>query len=130
MFGNNVQTLLKTFFLKCSFEHLFDSSFKMFALLFWNLVVNIFHIQVQLDTLLAKQVELLRDAAVQERLKSLDWRIPTAALKYLAPTAQHCNSSLSHLSGTFLLFFFVTYCYFAFVSSVRIGSWVYATFYS
>ncbi|KAI2650508.1 NGFI-A-binding protein 1 [Labeo rohita] len=56
-------------------------------------------LQVQLDSLLAKQVELLRDAAVQERLKSLDWRIPTAALKYLAPTAQHCNSSLSHLSG-------------------------------
>ncbi|XP_067252083.1 NGFI-A-binding protein 1a isoform X2 [Chanodichthys erythropterus] len=56
-------------------------------------------LQVQLDSLLAKQVELLRDAAVQERLKSLDWRIPTAALKYLAPTAQHCNSGLSHLSG-------------------------------
>ncbi|XP_016340859.1 NGFI-A-binding protein 1-like isoform X2 [Sinocyclocheilus anshuiensis] len=54
---------------------------------------------VQLDSLLAKQVELLRDAAVQERLKSLDWRIPTAALKYLAPTAQHCNSGLSLLSG-------------------------------
>lgn len=56
-------------------------------------------LQVQLDSLLAKQVELLRDAAVQERLKSLDWRIPTAALKYLAPTAQHCNNGLSHLSG-------------------------------
>ncbi|XP_009294480.1 NGFI-A-binding protein 1a isoform X1 [Danio rerio] len=54
---------------------------------------------VQLDSLLAKQVELLRDAAVQERLKSLDWRIPTAALKYLTPTAQHCNSGLSHLSS-------------------------------
>uniref|UniRef100_A0A673HJ04 NGFI-A binding protein 1a (EGR1 binding protein 1) n=1 Tax=Sinocyclocheilus rhinocerous TaxID=307959 RepID=A0A673HJ04_9TELE len=60
---------------------------------------NHFELQVQLDSLLAKQVELLRDATVQERLKSLDWRIPTAALKYLAPTAQHCNSSLSHLSG-------------------------------
>ncbi|XP_051980337.1 NGFI-A-binding protein 1a [Xyrauchen texanus] len=56
-------------------------------------------LQVQLDSLLAKQVELLRDAAVQERLKSLDWQIPTAALKYLAPTSRHCNSSLAHVSG-------------------------------
>nr|XP_055072632.1 NGFI-A-binding protein 1-like [Misgurnus anguillicaudatus] len=56
-------------------------------------------LQVQLDSLLAKQVELLRDAAIQERLKSLDWRIPTAALKYLTPTPQHCNSGLSHVSG-------------------------------
>ncbi len=136
MFGNNVQTLLKTFFWINVWNARLNICFTVVlkclllkTLLFWNLVVNIFHIQVQLDTLLAKQVELLRDAAVQERLKSLDWRIPTAALKYLAPTAQHCNSSLSHLSGTFLLFFFVTYCYFAFafVSSVRISSWVYST---
>ncbi|KAA0712075.1 NGFI-A-binding protein 1 EGR-1-binding protein 1 [Triplophysa tibetana] len=56
-------------------------------------------LQVQLDSLLAKQVELLRDAAIQERLKSLDWRIPTAALKYLTPTPQHCNSGLSQVSG-------------------------------
>lgn len=134
-----IWTLLKTFFWinvwNACFEHLFLSCFKMFAFenlfVFLNLVVNIFYLQVQLDSLLAKQVELLRDAAVQERLKSLDWRIPTAALKYLTPTAQHCNSGLSHLSGTFPLFF-VTYCYFAFafVSSVFISSWVYATIYS
>uniref|UniRef100_A0AAQ4QHB6 NGFI-A binding protein 1a (EGR1 binding protein 1) n=1 Tax=Gasterosteus aculeatus aculeatus TaxID=481459 RepID=A0AAQ4QHB6_GASAC len=36
-----------------------------------------------LDRLLARQMEILQDAAVQERLQALDWRIPPAALKYL-----------------------------------------------
>lgn len=39
--------------------------------------------QMQLERLLARQMEILQDAAVQERLQALDWRIPPAALKYL-----------------------------------------------
>lgn len=38
---------------------------------------------MQLERLLARQMEILQDAAVQERLQALDWRIPPAALKYL-----------------------------------------------
>ncbi|KAM9767082.1 NGFI-A-binding protein 1-like [Menidia menidia] len=41
------------------------------------------NLQVQLERLLARQMEILQDAAVQERLQALDWRIPPAALKYL-----------------------------------------------
>ncbi|XP_023828873.1 NGFI-A-binding protein 1 [Salvelinus sp. IW2-2015] len=40
------------------------------------------NLQVQLDRLLARQMEILHDAAVQERLHTLDWRIPAGALKY------------------------------------------------
>ncbi|XP_068446288.1 NGFI-A-binding protein 1-like [Clinocottus analis] len=40
-------------------------------------------LQVQLERLLARQMEILQDAAVQERLQALDWRIPPNALKYL-----------------------------------------------
>ncbi|CDQ67572.1 unnamed protein product [Oncorhynchus mykiss] len=42
------------------------------------------NLQVQLDRLLARQMEILHDAAVQERLHALDWRIPAGALKYLS----------------------------------------------
>ncbi|KAF3857286.1 hypothetical protein F7725_009145 [Dissostichus mawsoni] len=41
------------------------------------------NLQMQLERLLARQMEILQDAAVQERLQALDWRIPPAALKYL-----------------------------------------------
>lgn len=49
------------------------------------------NLQMQLERLLARQMEILQDAAVQERLQALDWRIPPAALKYL--TDQHHSSS-------------------------------------
>lgn len=49
------------------------------------------NLQMQLERLLARQMEILQDAAVQERLQALDWRIPPAALKYLAD--QHHSSS-------------------------------------
>ncbi|KAK1876642.1 NGFI-A-binding protein 1 [Dissostichus eleginoides] len=39
------------------------------------------NLQMQLERLLARQMEILQDAAVQERLQALDWRIPPAALK-------------------------------------------------
>ncbi|KAG7270787.1 hypothetical protein CRUP_007303 [Coryphaenoides rupestris] len=42
------------------------------------------NLQMQLERLLARQMEILQDAAVQERLQALDWRIPPAALKYLS----------------------------------------------
>ncbi|KAM6945859.1 NGFI-A-binding protein 1-like [Aplochiton taeniatus] len=41
------------------------------------------NLQMQLERLLARQMEILQDAAVQERLQALDWRIPPGALKYL-----------------------------------------------
>uniref|UniRef100_A0A667WXR4 NGFI-A binding protein 1a (EGR1 binding protein 1) n=1 Tax=Myripristis murdjan TaxID=586833 RepID=A0A667WXR4_9TELE len=44
------------------------------------------NLQMQLERLLARQMEILQDAAVQERLQALDWRIPPAALKYLSDT--------------------------------------------
>lgn len=47
------------------------------------LTVRLFVCQMQLERLLARQMEILQDAAVQERLQALDWRIPPAALKYL-----------------------------------------------
>lgn len=47
------------------------------------LTVRLFACQMQLERLLARQMEILQDAAVQERLQALDWRIPPAALKYL-----------------------------------------------
>uniref|UniRef100_A0A3B4AVW4 Uncharacterized protein n=1 Tax=Periophthalmus magnuspinnatus TaxID=409849 RepID=A0A3B4AVW4_9GOBI len=49
------------------------------------------NLQMQLERLLARQMEILQDAAVQERLQALDWRIPPAALKYL--TDPHHSSS-------------------------------------
>ncbi|KAI1899444.1 hypothetical protein AGOR_G00061860 [Albula goreensis] len=39
------------------------------------------NIQVQLERLLAKQMEILHDASAQERLQALDWRIPSGALR-------------------------------------------------
>lgn len=47
---------------------------------------------MQLERLLARQMEILQDAAVQERLQALDWRIPPAALKYLN-NAQNTNGN-------------------------------------
>lgn len=49
-------------------------------------------LQMQLERLLARQMEILQDAAVQERLQALDWRIPPAALKYLND-AQNTNGA-------------------------------------
>ncbi|XP_061631295.1 NGFI-A-binding protein 1-like [Phyllopteryx taeniolatus] len=50
------------------------------------------NLQMQLERLLARQMEILQDAAVQERLQALDWRIPPAALKYLTNT-QNTNGA-------------------------------------
>ncbi|TDG96397.1 hypothetical protein EPR50_G00241180 [Perca flavescens] len=50
------------------------------------------NLQMQLERLLARQMEILQDAAVQERLQALDWRIPPAALKYLSD-AQNTNGA-------------------------------------
>ncbi|XP_053730600.1 NGFI-A-binding protein 1-like [Synchiropus splendidus] len=50
------------------------------------------NLQMQLERLLARQMEILQDAAVQERLQALDWRIPPAALKYLN-SAQNTNGA-------------------------------------
>ncbi|KAM9829553.1 NGFI-A-binding protein 1-like [Syngnathus typhle] len=54
-------------------------------------------LQLQLERLLARQMEILQDAAVQERLQALDWRIPPAALKYLA-SAHSTNGAASDSS--------------------------------
>lgn len=56
------------------------------------------NLQIQLERLLARQMEILQDAAVQERLQALDWRIPPAALKYLTdpPTALKYLSDPQH----------------------------------
>ncbi|XP_067116985.1 NGFI-A-binding protein 1a [Osmerus mordax] len=50
------------------------------------------NLQMQLERLLARQMEILHDAAVQERLQALDWRIPAGALKYLGD-AQNTNGT-------------------------------------
>ncbi|XP_061745205.1 NGFI-A-binding protein 1b [Nerophis ophidion] len=55
------------------------------------------NLQMQLERLLARQMEILQDAAVQERLQALDWRIPPAALKYLTE-AQNTNGAGSDAS--------------------------------
>ncbi|KAG7463829.1 hypothetical protein MATL_G00180790 [Megalops atlanticus] len=39
------------------------------------------NLQVQLERLLSRQMEILQDAAAQERLQALDWRIPPTAFK-------------------------------------------------
>ncbi|XP_076001190.1 NGFI-A-binding protein 1-like [Genypterus blacodes] len=54
-------------------------------------------LQMQLERLLARQMEILQDAAVQERLQALDWRIPPAALKYLND-AQSTNGAAADSS--------------------------------
>ncbi|XP_078099593.1 NGFI-A-binding protein 1-like isoform X3 [Sander vitreus] len=48
--------------------------------------------EMQLERLLARQMEILQDAAVQERLQALDWRIPPSALKYISD-AQNTNGA-------------------------------------
>lgn len=53
--------------------------------------------QMQLERLLARQMEILQDAAVQERLQALDWRIPPAALKYLTDI-QNTNGAAAEAS--------------------------------
>ncbi|MCJ8750276.1 hypothetical protein PDJAM_G00260760 [Pangasius djambal] len=40
------------------------------------------NIQVQLERLLAKQMEILHDAAAQDRLQALEWRVPPGAFKH------------------------------------------------
>ncbi|KAK7893556.1 hypothetical protein WMY93_022708 [Mugilogobius chulae] len=59
------------------------------------------NLQMQLERLLARQMEILQDAAVQERLQALDWRIPPAALKYLTdpPAALKYLSDPHHSSS-------------------------------
>ncbi|XP_012689160.2 NGFI-A-binding protein 1-like [Clupea harengus] len=46
--------------------------------------VLIRNLQMQLERLLGRQMEILRDAAAQDRLQALDWKIPAAALKHLS----------------------------------------------
>uniref|UniRef100_W5MUV6 NGFI-A binding protein 1a (EGR1 binding protein 1) n=1 Tax=Lepisosteus oculatus TaxID=7918 RepID=W5MUV6_LEPOC len=41
------------------------------------------NIQTQLERLIAKQMEILHDAATQERLQALDWRVPPGAFKHV-----------------------------------------------
>lgn len=41
------------------------------------------NVQMQLERLLSRQMEILRDAAAQDRLQALDWKIPAAALRHL-----------------------------------------------
>lgn len=41
-------------------------------------------LQVQLERLLAKQMEILHDAAAQDRLQALEWRVPPGAFKHHA----------------------------------------------
>lgn len=38
-------------------------------------------LQVQLERLLAKQMEILHDAAAQDRLQALEWRVPPGPYK-------------------------------------------------
>lgn len=40
--------------------------------------------QVQMERLLAKQMEILHDAAAQDRLQALEWRVPPGAFKHHA----------------------------------------------
>ncbi|XP_028847973.1 NGFI-A-binding protein 1b [Denticeps clupeoides] len=40
------------------------------------------NIQVQLERLLARQMEIIHDAAAQERLQALEWRVPQGAFKH------------------------------------------------
>ncbi|XP_026127199.1 NGFI-A-binding protein 1b isoform X1 [Carassius auratus] len=40
------------------------------------------NIQVQLERLLAKQMEILHDAAAQDRLQALEWRVPPGPYKH------------------------------------------------
>ncbi|ROL50414.1 NGFI-A-binding protein 1, partial [Anabarilius grahami] len=40
------------------------------------------NIQVQLERLLAKQMEILHDAATQDRLQALEWRVPPGPYKH------------------------------------------------
>ncbi|KAI5629808.1 NGFI-A-binding protein 1 [Silurus asotus] len=42
------------------------------------------NIQVQLERLLAKQMEILHDATTQDRLQVLEWRVPPGAFKHHA----------------------------------------------
>ncbi|XP_076858494.1 NGFI-A-binding protein 1b isoform X1 [Brachyhypopomus gauderio] len=42
------------------------------------------NIQAQLERLLAKQMEILHDAATQDRLQTLEWRVPAGAFKHSA----------------------------------------------
>ncbi|XP_062862259.1 NGFI-A-binding protein 1b [Trichomycterus rosablanca] len=52
------------------------------------------NIQVQLERLLAKQMEILHDAAAQDRLQALEWRVPPGAFKHAAdaPSANGLQS--------------------------------------
>ncbi|XP_030642982.1 NGFI-A-binding protein 1b [Chanos chanos] len=42
------------------------------------------NIQVQMERLLAKQMEILHDAAAQDRLQALEWRVPPGPYKHSA----------------------------------------------
>ncbi|KAJ8246647.1 hypothetical protein GJAV_G00253870 [Gymnothorax javanicus] len=49
------------------------------------------NLQVQLERLLSRQMEILHDVAIQERLQVLDWRIPAAAFKHGAAEQRRTN---------------------------------------
>ncbi|XP_063067568.1 NGFI-A-binding protein 1-like isoform X2 [Engraulis encrasicolus] len=57
--------------------------------------VLIRNLQMQLERLLARQMEILRDAAAQDRLQALDWKIPAAALKHLTDRQRTNGLSVS-----------------------------------
>ncbi|GAA6070186.1 NGFI-A-binding protein 1b isoform X1, partial [Tachysurus ichikawai] len=48
---------------------------------------------VQLERLLAKQMEILHDAATQDRLQALEWRVPPGAVKHHADLHANANTN-------------------------------------
>ncbi|XP_048095975.1 NGFI-A-binding protein 1b isoform X1 [Alosa alosa] len=52
-------------------------------------------IQMQLERLVAKQMEILHDAAAQDRLQALDWRIPAAAFKHAAAAERQATNGVT-----------------------------------
>ncbi|XP_035263614.1 NGFI-A-binding protein 1b isoform X2 [Anguilla rostrata] len=56
-------------------------------------------LQVQLERLLSRQMEILHDAAAQERLQLLDWRIPAAAFRRGAAEQHRTNGVSADKTG-------------------------------
>ncbi|XP_061083076.1 NGFI-A-binding protein 1-like isoform X1 [Conger conger] len=56
------------------------------------------NIQMQLERLLTRQMEILHDASAQERLQALDWRIPSGAVRASADR-QSTNGLSSQPAG-------------------------------
>ncbi|XP_066543945.1 NGFI-A-binding protein 1b isoform X2 [Amia ocellicauda] len=56
------------------------------------------NIQAQLERLVAKQMEIVHDAAAQERLQALDWRVPPTAFRHGADKQSTNGLSAEKLS--------------------------------